>query len=42
MTTPLWLQIIQAAGGIATTIGVLIALYIALIRDPREASAEHK
>lgn len=42
MTTPLWLQVIQAAGGIATTVGVLIALYIALIRDPREASAEHK
>jgi hypothetical protein len=42
MTAPLWLQVIQAAGGIATTIGVLIALYIALIRDPREASAEHK
>jgi len=28
--------------GIATTIGVLIALYIALIRDPRESSAEHE
>jgi hypothetical protein len=42
MITPLWLQVIQAAGGIATTIGVLIALYIALIRDPREASAEHQ
>ena len=42
MTNPLWLQVIQAAGGIATTIGVLIALYIALIRDPREASAEHQ
>jgi hypothetical protein len=42
VTAPLWLQVIQAAGGIATTIGVLIALYIALIRDPREASAEHK
>jgi hypothetical protein len=41
MTNPLWLQVIQAAGGIATTIGVLIALYIALIRDPRESSAEH-
>jgi hypothetical protein len=42
MTTPLWLQVIQAAGGIATIVGVLIALYIALIRDPREASAERK
>ena len=36
--THLWLQIIQAAGGIATTIGVLIAL----IRDTRETSAEHE
>jgi hypothetical protein len=34
MTTPLWLQVIQAAARIATTIGVLIALYIALIGDP--------
>jgi hypothetical protein len=40
--TPLWLQTIQATGAIATTVGVLIALYIALIRDPREASEEHK
>jgi len=38
---PIWLQVIQAAGGIATTVGVLIALYIALIREPKEASAEH-
>ena len=37
--THLWLQIIQAAGGIATTIGVLIAN---LIRDTRESSAEHE
>ena len=40
--TPLWLRVIQAAGRIATTIGVLIALYIALIRDPREATEEHQ
>ena len=39
---PTWLQVIQAAGGIATTVGVLIALYIALIREPNEASAEHR
>jgi hypothetical protein len=39
---PLWLQVIQAAGGLATTVGVLIALYIAVIRDPREASEEHR
>ncbi len=39
---PTWLQVIQAVGGIATTVGVLIALYIALIREPKEASAEHR
>jgi hypothetical protein len=41
-SSPLWLQVIQAAGGLATTVGVLIALYIALIRDPRESSEEHR
>jgi hypothetical protein len=30
----LWLQEIQAIGAVATTIGVLTALYIAVIRDP--------
>lgn len=39
---PSWLQILQAVGNAATAIGVLTALYIAVIRDPREASAEHK
>lgn len=33
---------IQAIGSIATTIGVLIALYIAVIRDPGEGSEEHR
>jgi len=33
---------IQATGGIATTIGVLTALYIAVIREPRQASEEHR
>jgi hypothetical protein len=37
----LWLQEIQAIGALATTIGVLTALYIAVIRDPRKASQEH-
>jgi hypothetical protein len=37
----LWLQEIQAIGAVATTIGVLTALYIAVIRDPRKASQEH-
>lgn len=40
--SPLWLQVTQAGGAIATTVGVLIALYIALIREPREAFEEHK
>jgi hypothetical protein len=39
--SPQWLQVIQAVGAIATTIGVLIALYVAVIRDPRNASKEH-
>ena len=33
---PVWLQEVQAIAGIATTIGVLIALYIAAIREPRK------
>ena len=40
--TPLWLQEVQAVAGIATTIGVLIALYIAAIREPRKDAAERK
>lgn len=40
--SPTWLQVIQATGSIATAVGVLIALYIAVIRDPREASEEHR
>src|SRR5690348_13434497 len=40
--SPTWLQLTQAASAIATTIGVLIALYIALIREPREAFEAHK
>jgi hypothetical protein len=36
-----WIQITQAIGSAATTIGVLTALYIAVIRDPRKASEEH-
>jgi hypothetical protein len=38
----LWLQEVQAIGAMATTIGVLTALYIAVIRDPRKASQEHR
>ena len=40
--TPLWLQEVQAVAGIATTIGVLIALYIAAIREPRKDAAERR
>jgi hypothetical protein len=40
--SPEWLQVIQAIGGIATTIGVLIALYIAAIREPRKDAAERR
>ena len=35
--SPTWLPVIQATGSIATAVGVLIALYIAVIRDPRSA-----
>ena len=38
--TPVWLQEVQALAGIATTMGVLIALYIAAIREPRKDAAE--
>src|SRR4029079_15542691 len=40
--TPVWLQEVQAIAGIATTIGVLIALYIAAIREPRKDAAERR
>lgn len=42
VVSPPWLQMTQAAGAVATTVGVLIALYIALVREPREAFAAHK
>ena len=38
----LWLQGTQAIAAVATTIGVLIALYVAVIREPRKAAAEHR
>ena len=37
--SPLWLQVIRATAAVATTIGVLMALYIVVIRDPRSDSA---
>ena len=40
--SPQWLQAIQATGGIATTVGVLTALYIAAIREPKKDAAERR
>ena len=37
-----WFQEIQATSAIATTVGVLIALYVAVIREPRKAAAERR
>jgi hypothetical protein len=39
---PLWLQETQAIAAVATTIGVLIALYVAFIREPRKAAEERR
>ncbi len=38
----LWLQGTQAIAAVATTIGVLIALYVAVIREPRKAAEERR
>ena len=38
----LWLQGTQAIAAVATTIGVLIALYVAVVREPRKSAAEHR
>jgi hypothetical protein len=40
--TPTWLLAVQAAAAISTTIGVLIALYVAMIREPKKAVEERK
>ena len=39
---PQWFQAVQASAAIATTLGVLIALYVAALREPRKAAAERK
>ncbi|HEX7823654.1 MAG TPA: hypothetical protein VF477_02005 [Mycobacterium sp.] len=39
---PHWLQLVQAIGAVATTIGVLTALYVVIVREPREASQLHQ
>lgn len=38
----LCLQATQAVAAVATTIGVLIALYVAVVREPRKASEERR
>lgn len=40
--TPTWFLFVQAAAAISTTVGVLIALYVAVIREPRKAAEERK
>jgi hypothetical protein len=39
---PLWLPETQAIAALATTIGVLIALYVGVIREPRKAAEERR
>lgn len=39
---PQWLQVIQAVAAIATTVGVLLAVCVAVIRDPRNATRQHR
>ncbi|BDB41534.1 MULTISPECIES: hypothetical protein [Mycobacterium] len=39
---PIWLSIAQAVGAISTTVGVLIALYVAVRREPKKAAEERK
>ena len=42
MSDPTWYVIIQSAASVATTGGVLTALYVAVVREPRKAGEEHK
>ena len=39
---PLWLQETQAIAAVAIIIGVLIALYVAVVREPRKAGEERR
>jgi len=39
---PHWLYVAQATGAVATTIGVLVALYIAVVREPRKDASERR
>jgi hypothetical protein len=38
--TPLWVQVIPATTAVATTIGVLIALYVGVVRELKKAAEE--
>jgi hypothetical protein len=40
--TPMWLSAVQAVASVATTVGVLTALYVAVVREPRKAAEERK
>lgn len=40
--TPTWLLTIQATASVSTTLGVLIALFVAVIRQPRKAAEERR
>jgi hypothetical protein len=42
MNDPAWYVAIQAAASVATTVGVLIALYVAVVREPRKAREERE
>jgi hypothetical protein len=39
---PFWLEEVQAIAAVATTVGVLVALYVATIREPRKAAEERR
>ena len=42
MNDPTWYLAVQAAAAVATTVGVLIALYVAVVREPRKAAEERE
>jgi len=42
MSDPTWYVVVQSAASVATTIGVLTALYVAVVREPRKADEERK
>jgi anti-sigma factor RsiW len=40
--TPFWVQVIPAATAVTTTIGMLIALYVAVVRELKSAAEEYR